>query len=207
MIFDMVTVGMVMTNCYLIADETNNVGIVVDPGAEPDRIMEMVNKAGVKIKYIVLTHGHYDHCGAMEEIKKRTGCNTVIVHREDEAVLEDPESNSSPWIAGRRLSYKADKLVEDGDIIKVGGIDITVKHTPGHTVGGISLIFDNKCVCGDALFAGSVGRTDLKTGSMDDLRYSLDKVFKKLPDEMEVWPGHGPSSTIGREKKVNPYMK
>ena len=159
MIFDMVTVGMVMTNCYLIADETNNVGIVVDPGAEPDRIMEMVNKAGVKIKYIVLTHGHYDHCGAMEEIKKRTGCNTVIVHREDEAVLEDPESNSSPWIAGRRLSYKADKLVEDGDIIKVGGIDITVKHTPGHTVGGISLIFDNKCVCGDALFAGSVGRT------------------------------------------------
>ncbi len=207
MIFDMVTVGNMMTNCYLVADENTNEGIVIDPGGEPEKILDMVGRAGVKIKYIVLTHGHYDHCGALEEVKRKTGCNTVVMNRLDEAMLEDPGSNLSLLLVGQEVSQKADKYVEGGDIISIGGIDITIRNTPGHTPGSISLIFDGKCICGDALFAGSVGRTDFPGGSPDALKSTIDSVFKKLPDEMEVWPGHGPSTNIGRERRRNPFMK
>lgn len=207
MLFDRVTVGMGMTNCYLIADDGKKEGIIIDPGDEPEKIIDMIDRAGVKIKYIVLTHAHFDHFGALEEVKKMTGCNVVILHKLEEEVLENPEFNLSPWIVGQKVSLKGDKLVEDGDIVQVGDIDLLIRHTPGHTPGSISLLFDNKCVCGDALFAGSVGRTDFPGGSPYVLRDTLDSVFKNLPDETEVWPGHGPSTTVGREKKLNPFMK
>ncbi|MDI6600737.1 MAG: MBL fold metallo-hydrolase [Thermoanaerobacteraceae bacterium] len=207
MIFEKISVGMGMTNCYLLADEVKKEGIIVDPGDEPKKIIDVINKVGIDIVYIVLTHAHYDHCGALEEIKTMTGCREVILHRLEEEVLENPELNLSPWISGQNVSLKGDKLVEDGDIIKIGDIEVTIRHTPGHTPGSISLIFDGKCICGDALFAGSVGRTDFPGGSPHVLRNTLDVVFKKLPDKMEVWPGHGPSTTIGRERKLNPFMK
>ncbi|TZE83503.1 MBL fold metallo-hydrolase [Calorimonas adulescens] len=207
MIFERVAVGIGMTNCYIIGDEETRDAIVVDPGDEPEKILDLIGRTDSNIVYIVLTHAHYDHWGALNDIRTETGVDKVILHRLEEEVLENPEMNLSPWISGQSVSMKGDKWVEDGDIISVGNMMVTVRHTPGHTPGSISLIIDNKCICGDALFAGSVGRTDFPGGSPYVLRRTIDEVFKKLPDQMEVWPGHGPSTTIGKEKKLNLFMK
>jgi Metallo-beta-lactamase superfamily. len=200
MIFERVAVGIGMTNCYIIGDEETRDAIVVDPGDEPEKILDLIGRTDSNIVYIVLTHAHYDHWGALNDIRTETGVDKVILHRLEEEVLENPEMNLSPWISGQSVSMKGDKWVEDGDIISVGNMMVTVRHTPGHTPGSISLIIDNKCICGDALFAGSVGRTDFPGGSPYVLRKTIDEVFKKLPDQMEVWPGHGPFTTIGKEK-------
>lgn len=198
-------VGMLEANCYILSDQEAGEGIIVDPGDEAEKIAAAVEDQGLKIKYIINTHGHYDHIGADLELRERFGAE-LLVHEADGHMLEDPLANLSfikPSI--KNTEVKADRLLKEGEVISSGGIRLEVIHTPGHTKGSICLLGDGYILTGDTLFEGSIGRTDLPGGSYESIINSISKL-KKLPEDLKVYPGHGSPSTIGDEKINNPFM-
>lgn len=201
-----IPVGILETNCYILSDPETLKGIIVDPGDESEKIAETVEEAGLTIKYIINTHGHYDHIGADLKLKKHFNAQ-VLVHEKDGPLMENPMLNLSfmkPHV--ETASLKPDRLLKEGDEIAAGAISLKVIHTPGHTPGCICLLGDGFILTGDTLFAGSAGRTDLPGGSYEDIIESIQIKLKQLPDALKVYPGHGPSSTIGEEKRNNPFM-
>lgn len=205
MIFEGFAVGPIAANCYIVGCERTREAIVIDPGAEGEKIIKRLKDLDLKVGQIVLTHGHGDHIGAVEEVRLATGAK-VLVHQADADCLTRPELNLSAFM-GERLEFApADRLLADGDEIKAGDVIMTVLHTPGHTVGGISLSFDHAVVTGDTLFAGSVGRSDFPGGNHSQLIAAIKQKLLVLPDTTRVYPGHGPMTTIGEQKKENPYL-
>lgn len=206
MIFEGFGVGPMDANCYIIGDEKTGEAAVVDPGAEGRRILGRLEKLGLQCKYIILTHGHVDHVGALKEVHEATGAR-VLIHTEDAGMLTSPAQNLSLFM-GSMLKFKAaDRLLQDGDKIEVGGVTLEVLHTPGHTPGGICLVVPGQgVITGDTLFAGSVGRSDFPGGSHNVLINSIKTKLLDFPDDTKVYPGHGPASTIGAEKKYNPFL-
>jgi glyoxylase-like metal-dependent hydrolase (beta-lactamase superfamily II) len=194
------------SNCYIIGCGETKEGVVVDTGAEAGKILSRVAKLGLKIDKIILTHGHPDHMSALAEVRQATGAK-VLIHSADADMLPDARRNLSIFM-GQKLELKqADVLLKDGDTIKVGNITLDVIHTPGHTPGGICL----KCagdvlITGDTLFAGSVGRSDFPGGSHTQLIDSIKNKLLKFSPETRIYPGHGPGSTIGKEKSSNPFL-
>ncbi|HHY38244.1 MAG TPA: MBL fold metallo-hydrolase [Clostridia bacterium] len=205
MILETVVVGDLGTNCYIVACEKTKEALIIDPGAEPDRIVRLVEKLGVKVVGILNTHGHADHIGADEALRRKLDV-PLMIHREDAPLLHSPGRNLSLWGGFDLRISPAERLLEEDDEIKVGELTFKVVHTPGHTPGGICLVGHGKAFCGDTLFAGSVGRTDLPGGSWGQLIDSIKKKIMTLADETEVFPGHGPSTTVGEERSSNPFV-
>jgi len=199
-----VVVGWVETNCYILGD--GKVGAVVDPGAEPERILEEVRRLGVEVRYIVNTHGHIDHAGANKGIKEATGAQ-ILIHSKDKPILLSPDKALFPILSELPDSPPPDRLLEEGDEIEIGETRLRVLHTPGHTPGGISLLFDEGVFCGDTLFYDSVGRTDLRGGSYEILMQTIGEKLLRLPGDVVVYPGHGPSATLNEIRRVNAFVR
>jgi len=205
MIIQGIQVGMIGTNCYLVACPETKEVIVIDPGDEAKRIFDWTEKNGFKVAAIVNTHGHWDHVGGNNELKKLTGA-PIFIHEQDAQFLTDGKLNLGSMMGKNEASPLADRILQEGDLIKVGNVELKVIHTPGHTPGGISLVGEKDVFVGDTLFAGSIGRTDLPGGDYGVLISAIKNKLLPLDDEMKVYPGHGPSTTIGLEKKKNPFL-
>lgn len=199
-------VGPIAANCYIIGCEETRDAAVIDPGADAPRIMQWLKKLNLNCKYIILTHGHIDHIGAVGGVYEQTGAQ-VLIHTKDADMLTNPNSNLS-WMTGAKMKVKAaDRLLEQGDKIQIGKLTIEVIHTPGHTQGGITLKVENNLITGDTLFAGSIGRTDFPGGNYIQLIGMIKTKLMIFPPTTSVFPGHGPMTTIGDEAKYNPFMR
>lgn len=192
-----------ITNCYIIKDEKSEEIMIVDPGGEPHKVIEMVRILGGNVKYIVLTHCHADHIGGVTEVKNALG-GKILVHRDDVEGLYNSEI-SLPYVLGlNQIELEADSRVDDEDTIHIGDIEFRVIHTPGHTQGGICLYCEqeNLVLSGDTLFRGTWGRTDLPTGSSVAIMQSITNKLLILPEETIIYPGHGKSSMIKDEEPI-----
>jgi glyoxylase-like metal-dependent hydrolase (beta-lactamase superfamily II) len=198
--------GALWTNAYLLWD-AEGVAVLVDPGGDPSEALGFAEEKGLEIEWILLTHGHGDHIGGLDEARKRSS-KGVAIHHADAPMLTSPEENLSRWMGSPVESGAADKVLEDGETFWAGSMEVRVIHTPGHTAGSSCFLFREGAtellVSGDTLFARSVGRTDLPGGSEKELKSSLVKLAA-LADTLPVLPGHGPETSLGREKKENPY--
>ncbi|MCD6318361.1 MBL fold metallo-hydrolase [Candidatus Aerophobetes bacterium] len=206
MIVKKIVVGELEANCYILADEKTKRAIIIDPGGEAKKILWIVKQNKLKVIYIINTHAHIDHIGANDIIRGETGA-FLLVHSSDAHLLEDPQMNLSTMMNEKRKFLPPTRVVKEGDEIKVDQICMQVLHTPGHTPGSICLyIRSERVFTGDTLFAGSVGRVDLPGGSPADLQNSIREKLLTLPEKVIVHPGHGPDTTIGKEKKDNPFI-
>ena len=191
------------TNCYIVVDEEIKEAMVIDPGGEPEKIKEMLTILGVRVKYIVLTHCHGDHIGAVTPIKKEFG-GKILIHRKESENLDNSSITLIPYIGMEPFELEADSRLDDNDLIHVGNIEFRVIHTPGHTIGGICLYCKEykMLFSGDTLFRGTWGRTDLPTGSMVDIMDSIVEKLLILPEDTIVYPGHGKSTMLKEEKPI-----
>jgi len=202
-------VGHMAVFAYLVGDQESGEALVIDPAADTDGIIAAAEKNKVRIRYIVNTHGHCDHIGGNVDMKEKTGAS-IIVHEEDAWMLTDTPAEMLRMF-GAKASPPADRVVKEGDLIQIGGITLTVIHTPGHSPGSIVLLTAGYAFTGDTLFVEAVGRTDLPGGSGEVMFDSIQRRLCTLPDETVVLPGHNygsrPTSTIGHEKKFNPFLR
>lgn len=191
------------TNCYIIEDETSREALVIDPGGEVDKIIDMLNTLGSNLKYIFLTHCHADHAYGVNELRDVTGA-TVLIHRLDYENINNDRVNLATYIGLNEMHIDNVMRVDEYDKIHVGNIELEVIHTPGHTKGSCSLYCqEHKMVfTGDAMFRGTWGRTDLPTGSIEEIMDSIVEKILQLPDDTIVYPGHGKSTMIREERPI-----
>ena len=196
------------TNCYIVMDEDTKESMVIDPGSEPEKIIEMLDILKANLKYIYLTHCHGDHIGAVNSVKNAKG-GIILIHREDSEGLNNKEINLTRIIDMEEIELTADSRIDDEDLIHLGNLEFKVIHTPGHTKGGSSLYCEKEGLVftGDTLFRGTWGRTDLPTGSFEEIISSITNKLLILPDETIVYPGHGKSTKIGEEKPIYLELK
>lgn len=199
----MITVGMFATNCYLVSCPESGEGIIIDPGADGKKIVEKIRELGIKVLCIVNTHGHVDHIGANGRLKEEFKV-PLLLSKKDLDIYNNPGFGLG-FILGKQPP--PDEYISDGDRVEFGSCSLAVLETPGHTPGGVSLAGNNSVFCGDTLFAGSVGRTDLSGGSYNTLMRSIHDRLAALPPRTVVYPGHGPVTTMGEEIASNPFLK
>ena len=209
MIVKALVVGPFASNCFIVGSKKTKEGMIIDPGADAPNILNTVRNLGLSIVLIVATHNHIDHVGALRSVKDATGA--------EYAVHEADAMEAKPAMFGRMMGLmlgsslrsppKPDRLLKDSDIIEIGDLKFEVLYTPGHTPGGISLFSDGVVFSGDTLFNSGIGRTDLEGGDYGKLMDSIITKLMVLPDSTIVYPGHGPETTIGAEKKWNPFLR
>lgn len=200
MILDTIVTGAIQENCYLVGDPSEL--LLIDPGDEAKKIEQHLRKSGYQVKYIVLTHCHWDHIGAVAQLKEATGAKLVLCRKEAENYL-DPYVNLMESFGASLTLPKPDCTVSEGDVLFSGEISFRVLETPGHTEGGMCLLGNACLFSGDTLFRCGMGRVDLPTGNMKKIIHSIQKKLFLLPEEVKVYPGHGAPTTIGYEKKHN----
>ena len=196
------------TNCYIVFDEESKETMVIDPAGDVDKIVDLINILGGKLKYIYLTHCHGDHILGVTELKNKCG-GKILIHREDSEGLNDARINLTPYIIEKTIELEADSRIDDNDLIHLGNLEFRVIHTPGHTKGGTSLYCEKEGLLfsGDTLFRGTWGRTDCPTGSLEDIMDSIVNKLMKLPDDTICYPGHGLSTKIRDEKPIYLELK
>lgn len=207
MIFDSLEVGPLSVNCYIVGCEKTREGIVVDPGGDVEQIASLVEQHKLRIHTIINTHGHFDHLGGNRKALSAFGAR-LLIHQADAPMLSRSAEVARMYGLSGDNSPEADAYLTDDMEIFFGEQRIKVLHTPGHTLGGCCLYFadERKVITGDTLFADSIGRTDLPGGSHEQLLASIRTKLFTLPDDVVAYPGHGPQTTIGHEKKCNPYF-
>ena len=200
-------VGPIMANCFILGCEEKNEAAVIDPGDETDRILYTLLESNLIAKTIINTHGHFDHVGGNRKLKAATGAD-ILIHPLDVPMLSKLSASAAAWGLSAEDSTEPDRTIEEDDTIVIGTITLKVIHTPGHTQGGISLYADGILFVGDTLFAGSIGRTDFPGGDYDALIDSIQKKLFPFGDNVRVLSGHGPETTIDREKhkRHNPFV-
>lgn len=207
MTFDVVVVGPLGVNCFVLGCEVTGQGVVVDPGGDVEQIMAVVSQRKLTIGAIINTHGHFDHVGGNRRLQEMTEAE-LLIHPADEPLLDKVASVAGMYGLQAENSPAPDRLLEDGMLLSFGNQQLRVIHTPGHTPGGCCLYLESeqKLISGDTLFADGVGRTDLPGGSHEQLVTSIRSRLFTLPPQVQVWPGHGPATTIGHEQHHNPYL-
>jgi glyoxylase-like metal-dependent hydrolase (beta-lactamase superfamily II) len=203
--FKRLPLGIYQANCYILHDEKTKEAAVIDPGGDFPELKSYIESNGLSVKYIIVTHGHGDHIGALRELKDYSKA-IICVHKEDHEMLGSKSKNYSEVVAGTGVEMSADRLLEDGDVLELGETKLKIIHTPGHSRGGICVYCEGNLFSGDTLFAGSIGRTDLTGGSFDEIIASIKSKILILPENTAVYPGHGSSTTISIEKKMNPFF-
>lgn len=197
--------GPFATNCYIVADPDGPAAWVIDPGTPDPWVSETLSQVGLTVEAIVLTHGHVDHIGGVEQVKGETGA-PVWIHPADQPMLGDPRKNGGAFFGMLVRAPEPDRLLAEGDRLRLGSLEFQVLHTPGHTPGGISFYTPGHVIAGDTLFAGSIGRSDLPGGNFEQLITSIRTKLLVLPPETMVYPGHGPTTSIGDEREYNPFV-
>ncbi|MCD8036623.1 MAG: MBL fold metallo-hydrolase [Clostridiales bacterium] len=195
--------GMCETNSYIIYDENLNC-VIVDPEGKAKQYVKYINDNGLKPAYIILTHAHFDHIGAMEDLRKELNID-VLAGADEKKTLNDPHINMTDEL-GKGMSFEADRYLADGEEFTVGSMTFKTLFTPGHTCGSVCFLCESVMIAGDTLFMGSCGRTDFPTGDWAQMTKSLT-MLKNLEGDYKVLPGHGPATTLGRERITNMFMR
>jgi glyoxylase-like metal-dependent hydrolase (beta-lactamase superfamily II) len=195
-----------MANCHIVGCENTRQAAVIDPGDDADRILLALAEEKLTVTSIINTHGHFDHVGANRRIKEATGAE-LLIHEKDAPMLGALPQAAAAFGLSAENSPPPDRSVDDGDTITVGSITFQVLHTPGHSPGGICVHSDSAVFVGDTLFAGSIGRTDFEGGDFNTLIASIKNKLLPLGDDVAVYTGHGPATTIGQEKRMNPFLR
>ena len=204
MILEVLEVGSFMSNCYLIGCPETLEGVVIDPGAEGKRIIKKAAELRLKIKYIINTHGHIDHIGANSIVKEAFGA-PLMAHQADVSLYRSSNAGMALFMNTGKV-MPPDYLLKGNEQLRMGTLTLNVLETPGHTPGSVTLDVAGALFCGDTLFAGSIGRTDLPGGSFRQIIDSIKNRLLVYPDNTNAFPGHGPSTTIGEERRYNPFL-
>lgn len=205
MIIKELVVGPLMANCFICGCSKTKEAVVIDPGGDADTILLSLADSKLKVKYIINTHGHFDHVSANGKMKDATGAD-ILIHPLDAPMLEKLSSNAAFFGVSVENSPPCDQTLEEGDTVSFGDITLKIIHTPGHTPGGISLYTNGIVFVGDTLFAGSIGRTDFPGGDFNTLISSIKTKLFNMEDDIRVFSGHGPETSIGVEKRHNPFV-
>jgi len=195
-----------MANCYILGCENTKEAVVIDPGDDGDQILIALAKSALKVKYLINTHGHFDHVGANKAMKEATHAS-IGIHPDDAPMLNELSRSAAMFGMSAENSPAPDILLNQGDRLSFGDITLEVIHTPGHSKGGICLYTKGYLFAGDTLFKRSIGRTDLPGGDYDTLIASIRTKLFTLPDDTIVYTGHGPETSIGDEKRMNPFLR
>lgn len=198
-------VGSLGVNCYILHEEGDNEAVVIDPGGSEEAVWMHISAEGLTLKAILNTHAHADHIGAVDFLREKTGAKFYL-HEADAPMLLDARKNLSAFMGMPIVTKPADVLLKGGEVLDICHMKFTVLHTPGHSPGGVCYLMEDRVFSGDTLFAESVGRTDFPGSSAKDLMTSVREKLLVLPDEIKVYCGHGPETTIGHERKYNPYI-
>ncbi|MFC1868433.1 MBL fold metallo-hydrolase [Thermodesulfobacteriota bacterium] len=217
MILKILETGPLMVNCYIVADEETKEAVIFDPGGDADKILKALEEDGLKAKYIINTHTHFDHTGGNKQLQDATGA-PILTHRDEAPGLSSAKSEAAMFGIGIDNS-NASQFLEAGDVIEIGSIRFEVLDLKGHSPASLGFLFEGEIelgdkkairkvvICGDALFSGSIGRTDLSGGNMELLLENIRTKIFTLPDDTVVLSGHGPATTVGREKSYNPFFQ
>ena len=207
MLLESLTIGMLATNCYIVAPDKRAPAVVIDPAGDIKKIVSRLNQAELECVGIMCTHGHVDHMAGAGPLSDAVGA-PVYIHEADAGALASPRTKLMGLAGGvmatrpRQVQY-----LEDGNRIEVGDLTLEVLHTPGHTPGGISFYIPGYLFCGDLIFQGSIGRTDLRGGSLQALLRAVKEKVWDLPDDTRILPGHGPETVLGEERRHNPFLQ
>ncbi|MEG3638292.1 MBL fold metallo-hydrolase [Magnetococcus sp. PR-3] len=204
-IHEILETGPLQVNCHILAASEGEDALLIDPGGDAGEILRHLTRLGLKVAHIVNTHGHFDHIGAVHELKRASGCEFWL-HPEDQFLVDNAPSHAARWGLPFGPAPEVDHNLEHGQSLELCGLKLEIIHTPGHTPGGCCIRWGDEVAVGDTLFAGGIGRTDLPGGDHGKLIKSIETRLMNLEDGVVCHPGHGPSTTVGQERMGNPFL-